>query len=66
MSTVLPRAQALPIVGNLPQIAKDPLGFLLELGHTHGDLATYRIGAKTFVLVNNPGLSYHFYPQSAY
>lgn len=54
--SVLPSARATPIVGHLPQMMRDPLAFLSQLGHTHGDLSTFRLGSRRAVLVNSPAL----------
>ena len=47
-----------PLLGHLPDLARDALGFLTRLGHECGDVAHYRMGATKFVLVNNPDLTH--------
>ncbi|MET0340442.1 MAG: cytochrome P450 [Polyangiales bacterium] len=54
--SILPSSRATPILGHLPQMMRDPLGFLSQLGHTHGDLSTFRIGTRRALLVNSPAL----------
>lgn len=45
-----------PLVGHLPWIMRDPLGFLTQLGARYGDISRYRIGAQQQVFLNHPQL----------
>lgn len=38
----------------LTSFRRDPLAFLTRLAHRHGDVASFRLGAETCVLVNHP------------
>ncbi|MGC7102091.1 cytochrome P450 [Amycolatopsis lurida] len=46
---------ALPLLGHLPQLLRDPLGFFASLP-AHGDLVAVRIGRAEAVVVCDPGL----------
>jgi cytochrome P450 len=40
--------------GVLPEVRRDPLGFLMETVRRHGDVARYRLGTLTSFLVTHP------------
>ncbi|WP_194918323.1 cytochrome P450 [Catenulispora rubra] len=46
---------AVPILGHLPKLARDPLSYLDTLGE-HGGLLTLRLGAKRMIVVCDPTL----------
>jgi cytochrome P450 len=45
-----------PWVGSGPRFARDPLGFLVEIARSHGDIASARFGARTLVWLSHPRL----------
>jgi cytochrome P450 len=53
MTTMYPKLRSLPIIGNLPDFAKNPLGFLEKLRREHGDVVGFSI-TSPFVLVSHP------------
>lgn len=57
-ATVPPGPNAHPILGHIPELSKNLLGFLCEIGHQYGDFSTYKLGRKSFHLVNHPELMY--------
>jgi cytochrome P450 len=42
------------LLGVLPEVRRDPLGFLMETVRRHGDVARYRLGTLTSFLVTHP------------
>lgn len=50
----LPAPRGLPLVGNLHQLAADPLAFATRTAREHGDLARFQVGSKTVLLVTHP------------
>lgn len=48
--------RGLPGVGHLFHLARDPLGYMLHLGRTQGDLIRLRIGSKPVYVLNHPDL----------
>nr|WP_275939187.1 cytochrome P450 [Polyangium spumosum] len=48
-----PGPRGLPLVGNLHQIRKDKIAFMLETA-SHGDIAHFRLGPTDAYLVNHP------------
>lgn len=42
--------------GNLPDLVRDPTGFLLRCAREHGDLVPLRLGPRSALLVNDPSL----------
>ncbi|HUH12031.1 MAG TPA: cytochrome P450 [Longimicrobiales bacterium] len=52
--TAIPGPRARPIVGNIPDIAPDMLGFWTRMAREHGDFAAFRVGGWPSVLVSDP------------
>ena len=50
----IPGPRARPIVGNIPDIAPDMLGFWTRMAREHGDFAAFRVGSWPSVLVSDP------------
>ena len=46
--------RGLPLVGVLPQVRRDVLGFLTRTAAAHGDVARYRLGPLESFLVSHP------------
>lgn len=53
-ATLPPGPPALPVLGNIPQIRTNPLGFVSALAQTYGPAATFRLGRQTVVLLSRP------------
>src|SRR5262245_55597274 len=51
-----PGPTALPVVGNLPGLLRDPLGYLTGLARRYGDVVRLRLGGQSAVLINDPAL----------
>src|SRR5438046_3027252 len=51
-----PGPRGFPIVGSLPALARDPLGFICRVGRRYGELAYLRLGLSRVYLVNSPAL----------
>lgn len=49
-----PGPRGWPLVGSLPALAQDLLGFWTGLAERHGDIARYRAGAEQVYLVSDP------------
>lgn len=49
-----PGPKGRPILGVIPQLRKDPLGFLLDSFNTYGDVSRYRIGTINSALIAHP------------
>ncbi|RAG85689.1 cytochrome P450 [Streptacidiphilus pinicola] len=49
-----PGPRGLPLLGNLPAFARDPLAFFCHLRDEHGDWARWRLGPKRCLLVSRP------------
>jgi cytochrome P450 len=50
--------EALPVLGHLVPVLRDPLGFLMSLP-AHGDLVRVRLGHLQAIIVCDPGLTRH-------
>jgi cytochrome P450 len=49
-----PSPRRKPIVGHLMEFRRDPLGFLLESAHKHGDIVYFKFGPQNIFLFNHP------------
>lgn len=47
-------ARGLPIVGNMPEFARNPLEFIIGLQREYGDVAAFSLMGQQSVLVSNP------------
>ena len=57
--TSIPSAKAYPVVGNLPELARDPIAFFLDTRRTYGDIFRYRFGPRTVYFVAHPDAVKH-------
>jgi cytochrome P450 len=46
--------RGLPLLGNLPDFARDPLAFFCRLRDDHGDWVPWRLGPKRCLLISRP------------
>jgi cytochrome P450 len=51
-----PGPRGLPWLGNLPEFARDALGFLTRCSREYGDVVNFRLGTWPGVLINSPEL----------
>ncbi|MET0388813.1 MAG: cytochrome P450 [Polyangiales bacterium] len=51
-----PGERGLPLVGHLPWMMRDPMRFLAGLSRRYGNVAAFRMGTRSAVLVNDPEL----------
>ena len=49
-----PGPKGRPILGNLPELQKDNLGFFVRLQREYGDVAVFRAGPRELYLVSHP------------
>src|SRR4051794_24292640 len=54
MTTALPGPRGHFLVGNLPEMRRDWLGFLVGVAREYGDCAAFRLGPQRVVLVSHP------------
>ncbi len=47
-------ARRLPVVGNLPEFARDPIKFIARLQKEYGDVAAFSLMGKKSVLISDP------------
>lgn len=49
-----PLAKGWPLVGHLPHLARDVLGYMEHLGHLHGDVVRLSVGPREVWVVRHP------------
>lgn len=52
-----PGPKGWPILGNVPELARDQLGFFSSIACQYGDVARFKIGSHSGVLVSDPNLA---------
>jgi cytochrome P450 len=50
----IPLTKGLPVVGSLPQIIKNPFGYLKQARDTYGDIYNLNLGISKMLIVNHP------------
>lgn len=55
----LPQAKGVPVLGVLPQLLVDPLGFLRRSHATYGDIYKLYVGPMALVVLNHPRHAQH-------
>jgi len=50
----LPTLKGKPILGNLSEFRRDPVGFLMKIKREHGDLVLFYLGPRQIYFINNP------------
>jgi cytochrome P450 len=48
--------KGLPLIGNLLDLRRDPLGFFTSCAHGYGDAVPFRLGPRHALFLNNPDL----------
>src|SRR5258708_7619256 len=54
VSTYPPGPKGSPLVGNLLEFRRDPLGMMLKTARDFGDIATLKLGPNLVFLISNP------------
>ena len=49
-----PGPKRFPVIGSLPALSRDLLGFMLEMGRSYGDISYTTIGRTSLYMVNDP------------
>lgn len=52
--SIPPSLRGIPFLGNLKNLADDPLMFLSSLGQTYGSISTFRLGSRLMYFINDP------------
>lgn len=50
----MPKTSNLPLIGSLPQLLRDPFGFVAQARETHGDIYRLNLGLINVVVLNQP------------
>ena len=50
----VPLTKGLPLVGSLPQLIKNPFGYLKQAQETYGDIYNLNLGISKMLIVNHP------------
>lgn len=53
------RPKGLPLVGVIPQVRRDPLGYFTRLARDHGDAVLFDLGPDPVLMLNHPRLVRH-------
>src|SRR5690242_6719935 len=60
-----PKTRGLPLLGILPQLFMDPLGFLERARAEYGDIYTADLGVLRLISLNQPRHASHVFVQNA-
>ena len=55
----IPVTKGLLLVGSLPQMIKNPFGFLMQARNTYGDIYNLNLGISKMLILNNPRQMQH-------
>ena len=61
----IPLTKGLPLVGSLPQMIKNPFGFLIQARNTYGDIYNLDLGISKMLILNNPRQMQHILVDNA-
>ncbi len=61
----IPLTKGLPLVGSLPQIIKNPFGYLKQAHATYGDIYNLNLGISKMLIVNHPRQMQHILVDNA-
>lgn len=50
----MPKTSSLPLIGSLPQLLRDPFGYVSHARETHGDIYWLNLGLINVVVLNQP------------
>jgi len=57
----IPLTKGMALVGSLPQIIKNPFGFLKQARETYGDIYNLNLGISKMLILNNPRQMQHVF-----
>ena len=57
----IPLTRGLPLVGSLPQLIKNPFGYLKEARNTYGDIYNLNLGVSKMLMLNSPRQMQHIF-----
>ena len=57
----IPLTKGLPLVGSLPQLIKNPFGYLKQARATYGDIYNLNLGITKMLIINNPRQMQHVF-----
>ncbi len=60
-SKSIPLTKGLPLVGSLPQLIKNPFGFLKQARETYGDIYNLNLGVSKILMLNSPRQMQHIF-----
>jgi len=61
----IPLTKGLPLIGSLPQMIKNPFGFLIQARETYGDIYNLNLGISRMLILNNPRQMQHILVDNA-
>ena len=61
----IPVTKGLPVVGSIPQLIKDPFGYLKQAQADYGDIYNLNLGFSKMLLVNHPSQIQHIFVDNA-
>jgi len=61
----IPLTKGLPLVGSLPQLIKNPFGYLKQARETYGDIYNLNLGISKMLIVNHPRQMQHILVDNA-
>jgi cytochrome P450 len=56
-AAILPGPRGLPVLGSLPELGRDILGFFTDTARQYGDIAAFRLAGWPAVLLSHPDLA---------
>ena len=56
-AAILPGPRGLPVLGSLPEMGRDILGFFTDTARQYGDIAAFRLAGWPAVLLSHPDLA---------
>jgi cytochrome P450 len=57
----IPLTKGLPLVGSLPQLIKNPFGYLKQARDTYGDIYNLNLGISKILMLNSPRQMQHIF-----
>lgn len=61
----IPLTKGLPLIGSLPQLIKNPFGYLKQARASYGDIYNLNLGISKMLLINNPRQMQHIMVDNA-
>lgn len=57
----IPLTKGLPLVGSLPELIKNPFGYLKQARNTYGDIYNLNLGVSKMLMLNSPRQMQHIF-----